>query len=309
METKNTNSINKKTEYAFSAIMFFAPLIKKNIKTKKNLTKEDKTFINWFIKLWYMNIILLIISIILWIVWYRTSNTIIQKISVGFLIVTSISLIIWTIFAALNKNININNNSWNIEWETDFDKLLCYIPIYNTYLWYKNHQFDWDNSSMKCGIILRWILALSAVFIMNIYVDLIIFCINWIKISPKRNKIFNEMFLKNPEEIRGYVSGTVFTLFKKSWIKENIAEQKKQFEFLFKTDNKQIIFEYILLCLLCTTWILVWIKHQNYSLLIWNILIILRYLVMIIKRNHLPHLPIFKGITNIFFIFKKNKNE
>ena len=53
METNNvSNSINKKTEFAFSAIMFFAPLIKANLKSNNKLSKEDKIFVNWYIKFW-----------------------------------------------------------------------------------------------------------------------------------------------------------------------------------------------------------------------------------------------------------------
>jgi hypothetical protein len=46
METKINNNTNKKNEFAFSAIMFFAPLIKNNIKKDDNLSQEDKSFIN-----------------------------------------------------------------------------------------------------------------------------------------------------------------------------------------------------------------------------------------------------------------------
>jgi hypothetical protein len=46
METKNQNSLSKKNEFAFCANMFFAPLIKNNLKTDKSLSEEDKHFIN-----------------------------------------------------------------------------------------------------------------------------------------------------------------------------------------------------------------------------------------------------------------------
>jgi hypothetical protein len=46
MDTNNLNSVSKKNEFAFCALMFFAPLIKSNIKTNDLLSKEDKIFIN-----------------------------------------------------------------------------------------------------------------------------------------------------------------------------------------------------------------------------------------------------------------------
>ena len=83
----------------------------------------------------------------------------------------------------------------------------------------------------------------------------------------------------------------------------------KVFEFIFKIDNKQIICEYILLWLMCILWIYIWITHKIYFITLWDIIIILRYLIMALKRKHLPHLPIFRGITNIFFKSKIIKNE
>lgn len=317
METKINNSSNKKTEFAFSAMMFFAPLIKHNIKTNNNLSLEDKSFINWYIKLWYANITFLAIAIILWIIQITTDNLIIKKLSIGFLILTAISLIIWTILVALNKNINLNNDLSNIEWKQDFDKLLYFIPIYNIYFWYENHNFEWENSTIKCSILLRSIFALSAVFIMNIYVNIFILCLiliialcntNGIQFWVKLKNFFNKSFLKNPEEIRGYVSGPFFSLFNKKWIRNSIDEQKKHYEFLFKTDNKQIIIEYILMFTLCIIGIYFWITHWKHIIVIWDILIILRYLIMIINRKHLPHLPIFKWITNIFFKSNNSTN-
>lgn len=318
METKINNNINKKNEFAFSAIMFFAPLIKNNIKKDDNLSQEDKSFINWYIKLWYINIILLIITIILWVIQLSTNNLIIKKISIWFLIGLAILLIMWTILVALNKNINPDNDLSNIEWDKNFDKLLYFIPIYNIYSWYENHEFEWENSTIKCSIILRSIFALSAIFIMNIYLNIFILCViliialcnmNWIYFWSKWKQTFNNSFSKNPEEIRWYIAGPIYALFNKKELNNNIEEQKKHYEFLFKTENKQIIVEYILLTILCLIGIYFGTTHWKYIIITWDILIMLRYFIMFIKRQHLPHLPIFKGITDIFFKSNKTKND
>lgn len=318
MNTKVTNSINRKTEFAFSAIMFFAPLIKNNIKNNQKLTQEEKIFISWFIKLWYINIILLVIAIILWIIWFRTNNIIIQRVDMWVLIFLSILLVIWTILAALDKNLWSINDLKNLDWKADFNKILYFIPLYNIYIWYRNHQFEWENGTIKCGIFFLAIFVLCAVFIRSMYVNLsilalvllIMICgINWISLWTRRDKFFNEVFVKNPEEIWWYVSGLLLSLFNRKWLKNNIDGQKKQFEFLFKIDNKQIIFEYILLWLLCASGICVWIIYWEYSLLMWNILIVLRYFMMAIKWKHLPHLPIFRWISSIFFRFNKTTDD
>lgn len=316
MDTNKNNSTNKKNEFAFSAIMFFAPLIKNSIKNNNSLSNEDKIFVNWYIKLWYINITLLTITIVLWIIQLLTNNLIIKKISIWFLIGLAVLLFIWTLLVALNKNININNT--DIKKEQDFSQLLYFMPIYNIYIWYENHNFEWENSILKCSIILRSIFTLAAVFIMNIYLNIFIACIilfialcnvNWISFWTKLKIFFNQSFFKNPEEIRWYISWLFFSFFNKKWIKNNINEQKKHYEFIFKADNKQIIIEYVILCILCFIGIYIWIYYWKYTILIWDIFIILRYLIMVIKRNHLPHLPIFKWITDIFFKFNNIKNE
>lgn len=317
MNTKNTNSINKKNEFAFCAIMFFAPLIKNNLKTNWSLSNEDKSFINWFIKLWYLNILLLTISIIFRVIQVRTNNIIIQKINMWFLILLAISLCIWTLLVALNKNIN-PNQSEEINNENNLDKLLYFIPLYNIYIWYEHHQFEWDNSLIKSSILLRTLFTMSSIFIPNIYVNIcilvlilfkIIYSVSWLTFWTKRNEQINNFFQKNPEEIRWYISWTIKSLFNKNWLKNNIDEQKNIFSFIFKIDNKQIIFEYILLCLVCALWIYVWITHELYFIVLWDVMIILRYWIMALKWKHLPHLPIFKWITNIFFKSKIAKNE
>lgn len=317
METKKTNSINKKNEFAFCAIMFFAPLIKNNIKSNESLTNEDKMFINWFIKLWYFNIFLLILSIVFWVLQIKTSSIIIQRINIWFLILLTLSLCVWTVLAALNKSI-IKDKENQITNEINLNILLYFIPVYNIYIRYENHQFEWENSLIKSSILLWTIFTLSAVFIPNIYINIFILClilfkiiytINWINLGTKRNKYINNSFQKNPEEIRGYLTGTIISIFNKNWIKNNIAEQKNMFEFLFKIDNKQIICEYIILWLICILWIYLWIINNTYFLIIWDIIIILRYGIMALKREHLPHLPIFKWITDIFFKSKIIKNE
>ena len=318
METNNmNNSINKKNEFAFSAIMFFAPLIKSNLKTNGYLSDEDKIFINGFIKLWYLNIFLLVLSIIFWLLQVKSNNIILQKISIWFLILLAISLCTWTILVALNKNIN-SNKTEELSDENKLNVLLSFIPIYNIYIWYKHHQFEWDNSIIKSSILLRTLFTLSSIFVRNTYINIAILCLILFKIIytisginfwKKRDEHINNTFQKNPEEIRWYLTWSIKSLFSKNWIRNNIVEQKSIFEFIFKIDNKQVIFEYILLCIVCILWIYMWITHKIYFLVIWDIMIIIRYLIMAIKWKHLPHLPIFRWITNIFFKSNTTKNE
>lgn len=313
----NKNSLNKKNEFAFSAIMFFAPLVKNNLKTTPSLSDQDISFISWYVKLWYFNIILLIISIVFWILQFSTNNIIFQKISIAFLIILALSLCLWTILVALNKNINTNLNSKTTN-DVNFDLILYFVPIYNIYIWYNNHQFEWDNSMIKSSILLWILFTMSSIFVPNNYVNIIILVlilfkiictINWINFWAKRNNAINNSFQKNPEEIRWYLSWSVMSLFNKNWIKNNIYRQKEFFEFLFKIDNSQIVCEYIMLWVVCLIGICIWIMRENYFLVVWDIMIVLRYMIMAIKWRHLPHLPIFRELISLFFKSNITKNE
>ncbi len=315
MEAKiNNNNLNKKIEFALSAIMFFAPLIKNNIKNDNKLTYEEKSFIYGFIKLGYLNIILLAIALVLQIFHRNTSNKVFQNISIWILILLAILLIIWCILAIFGKNINKNK----IEMTSDFDQILYFIPIYNIYIRYKNHQFEWENSTIKSSIVLRSIFSLSLIFIPNNYVNLCLFIIillkaictvNWLNFGTKFRNFVNNIFFKNPEEIWWYIIWTVCSLSNKNWLQENINNQKKHFEFLFKTDNKQIIAEYSLLWLILLLFVYLGIQNNDFKIFIWTALIFFRYLIMIINRKHLPHIPVLREITNIFFKSKIIKNE
>ncbi len=106
---KKTN--NNKIELSLSAVMFFSPLIQNLLKKNKKITEDEKWFIKWFIKVWYLNIILLIITITLQVIFYMTQIWLIQTISFILTIVLAGSLAIGSIYAISNKAIIKNKNT------------------------------------------------------------------------------------------------------------------------------------------------------------------------------------------------------
>jgi len=316
MEEQKNNNIenNKKIWYALSALMFFAPLIKYNLKSDDSISQWDKVFINWFIKLWYLNIILVVLAIISQLIYMNTKTPIYQTIKTWIFILVVVLLFIWSLLAIFKKNINLSNS----EWKTDYDKILGFVPLYNIYLWYEKHDFDGENSYIKFGIFLRSLFSICLILFENKYVNiffllLILMCtistVIWINFWEKWKKIINNLFQKNPEEIRGYVVWLLISFFNKDWLNTNITKQKNYFDFLFKLENKQIILEYVLFWVISISLIVIWIAYMKYQLLLWLIIITGRYLIMIINWNHVPHIPILKEITNIFFKNKLIKNE
>lgn len=317
---KNTNNTdtNNKIELSLSAIMFFSPLIKNLLKNNKNITDQEKTFIKWFIKLGYFNILLLLINIWLQISFYLTNQNIFDTASFVFMIVLICSLVIGSIYAIsgnwipLLKDSSNHNNSNNNTLDNKLINLLNYIPFYNIYLRYKNHNFNAPDLILKESI-LRWSLfsmifivfqrqTINRTFVSILWVR-IIALMNDIDFSKNTKEKLNQLFNKNPEELRWYILWIVSHIFTKSKIslKENINIKKIEYSLLFKLDNKQILLEYIILLGLSSFGIYKWYVLDNSVLIIAILFIAVRYIIMIIKRNHLPHLPVVKEITNILF--------
>lgn len=314
-EQNNSKIVNiRKIWYALSALMFFAPFVKFSIKSDESFSQWDKTFINWFIKLGYINIILIILAMIFRFTFMSTKNPIYQSIMKWIIIAIIWVLVIWSCLAFFKKNINLTNS----EWKAEYDKIFSFIPLYNIYLWYDKHDFEWWNISIKFGIILRSLFSISLIIFQNKYINivfvlLILICmisaVAWIDFWEKWKNFINNLFQKNPEEIRGYISWSLASLFNKDWLNTNITRQKNYFDFLFKLEDKQIILEYVLFWLISISLIVIWFAYNKYQLLLWLFIIVGRYLIMIINWNHAPHIPILKEITNIFFRNKLIKNE
>jgi hypothetical protein len=64
---------NKKIQLALSSIMFFSPLIKKEL-WREALIQQDKIFIDWYIKCWNINLGILLLIIISWAMSYFLEN-------------------------------------------------------------------------------------------------------------------------------------------------------------------------------------------------------------------------------------------
>jgi len=310
---------NNKIELALASLMFFAPFVKYNLKTREDISSLDKNFILWFIRLWYLNIFLLFLAIASQILYYVTNILFLNTCSTIIIIVLAVLLLIWSIFVLTEKSIvkaNVTNDKWvEAVWYNNLSQIiLAYIPLYNVYLWYEKHDFDWDNLYMKESLILRWIFSILLAITSNKYILLwfwaIILFVMLLNIFNVRFWDSNEQFLKNlfkknPEEIWWGILWVCIAPFKWGTVKETIDNQKSKYSLIFKLDHKQILLELIIAIFLYWFWVYLWIKTVNYCLIIWISLILARYLIMLIKWKHMSHIPIIREITNLFFISKQ----
>lgn len=319
MNTINNIDMNKnnKIELALASLMFFAPLVKKVLKSRNDVDDEDKIFVLWFIKLWYVNIALLISAIIIEIIAYMASISILDTCGTVIIVILAISLLIESLLVITEKSII----KWNIsESNIASDKtmvsqiILGYIPLYNVYLWYKMHNFDGENLYLKESLVVWWLFSIlllmtSNKYILIGYVIIILMTmmlnIFQVQLWQSIENFIKNLFVKNPEEIRWSIVGVLIAPFVSGSVAETISSQKWKYSLIFKLDHKQILLELILMIILWGFGIYMWIKAMNYTLIVWIILILARYLIMLIKWKHMPHIPVIREITNIFFISKK----
>lgn len=95
------------------------------------------------------------------------------------------------------------------------DIILKYLPIYNIYLRYQAHSFDKPNRWIKESLLRRLLFIIAcmtgSITITSIIIILIILRVASLMsdidiLNTKTKYTINRFFLKNPEEIRGYVT-------------------------------------------------------------------------------------------------------
>lgn len=306
---------NNKIELALASLMFFSPLIKSNLKNRSDISDNDKNFVHWFVKLWFFNIFLLILGITIEIISYFNAIAILDTIWTIILVILAAILLIESIFVISEKPIiNTNPDDMAYLWNDIFTIFLNYIPLYNIYLWYKNHDFESENIWIKESILLWGLFVILLLLPTNKYI--LIWYLIVILMSMVSNmfhidfgewykKFISNAFKKNPEEVRWYILWVIIYPFSWNSIAESIANQKWAYNLIFKLDHKQVLLELIILILLSIFGIYMWFRWWNYYLITGILAILWRYLIMLVKWKHMPHIPILKELTNVFFISKK----
>lgn len=308
---------NNRIELALASLMFFAPFVKKILKSRNDISDADKTFVLWFIKLWYLNILLLVLAIITQIFYYTSGLSILNICSSIIIVILAVLLWVWSFLVITGKEIIKCNTDESHKATNDnivSKIILAYIPLYNVYLWYEMHDFDGRNTYLKESLILWGIFSVLLLAISNKYVliwymiiILISMLLNIFQVTfwQSSEQFINNLFKKNPEEIRWGFIGILIAPFVSQSVRDSIDSEKWKYSLIFKLDHKQILLELIIIIGLSVFGIYMWIKALNFTLITWIVLILARYLIMLIKWKHLPHIPVIREITSIFFISKK----
>ena len=332
-ETKVFDS-NTKTQLSLAAALFFSPLVQNMLKNNtRDIKDKDRDFIHGYIKFWYVSILFGIITIAAGVLNYLfalKALSVMYTVSVFILIflllisvvsiLSDISLLKWGDHGIQTYSVEGNKK----------DIILKYLPIYNIYLWYTAHSFEKPNWRIKESILL-WLVFLIVAISGNILVSSIALILIIIRIAalmsdidflniPTKQRI-NTLFLKNPEEIRWYVTGLliyigksfihIFTQMQPYTLEGEIASEKEAYSHIIDIQSdRSIIIEYILWILL-VAW-LIYITKLDFTVrtyYAWFWLLIARYLVMAVQLKHLPHLPIARELLilakRIWWIFRR----
>lgn len=322
MEETKVLDTNTKTQLSLAAALFFSPLVQNMLnKNTWEITDKDRNFIRGYIKFGYITLLFWIITIgagVMNYLFVLDILNVIYTISIFVLIfllvisivsiLSDISLLKW--WDHTIDNYAIEGNKKNI--------ILKYLPIYNIYLWYTSHNFDKPNRWIKESILLWalfWILSMTGnIFMTSTMLILIILRVAALMsdidfLTTPTKHWLNTLFLKNPEEIMGYFTGSIifltktllhiFSKIQEYSLEEEIKKEKEAYARIIDMQgNTSIILEYILWTIL-----IVWLIYSGLldftirTYYIWLGLLIARYLVMMIQLKHLPHFPIAREIV------------
>lgn len=330
-EIKKIDS-NTKTQLSLAAALFFSPLVhiilKKNT---RNLSQEEYNFVHGYVKLGNITLVFGLVTILSSVMNYLfvlKALDVIYTVSISilvFLLLISVVSILSDI--SLWKWRDYKLQTYTIEGNKK-DIILKYLPLYALYLRYKAHSFEKPNRWVKESLIL-WTIFLFASILGSVNISIVILILIILRIacimsdvdfvSIKIKQRLNMLFLKNPEELRWYVTGSVVYLVKSLLhtcfalapysLQEEIKKEKNAYSAIIDiAGNTPLIAEYILWILLMVG--LAYVINIDFTVRTYYAgcwLLVGRYLMMAVQWKHLPHLPIAREIVLLVKQIKRLK--
>jgi len=308
-------------QLSLAATMFFAPLVKHLLKKwHLNISEQDKKFIEGYLRLGYLTIWVLLLTIASSIVFYFAPGVVFMWISRISIVLLLIFLCIGSLWAV--ADVSILQEEWiNLKYyENKTDKsdiILSYFPVYNIFQRYKLHDFEHPYWRAKESILMRTIFLvvifvtkssiLGGLILTIIIIRLASLLADVDVIQPAIKQKLSHLFIENPEEMRAYITGTItFWIRKIQWqtdvdsLHQIIDIAKKEYQHVHKIQNKNIIGQYIVGLILLSLWVIIGDTSSKSRVIIFPILLIIwRYGVMVRKRKHLPPLPLANEIFTI----------
>ena len=294
---------------AIASVMFFSPFVKNSIKSE-DFSEDEKIFINGYIKIWFLNLILLVIILLVALANLFEVNQILTRI----INIWSLSIFIisvFSIFACANElGMWWPNESINQEIHQKWQILKAYTPIINFILRFRQENYNMPYRWLKESILLRtcfifgtllfWSTFWIGVFAV-IAIRLILLMLNMDIIPLSIKKSINSLFSCNPWEICAYIFAPIISAVKKADY-NTILHARKQWYAQWQNFWIWVVLQYVLFI-----WIL-WVLYRWIAISLYNIVLLIAMVLWIIrififykdKKNFL-RIPILSEITSLAF--------
>ncbi|MDD3262542.1 MAG: hypothetical protein PHR61_01740 [Candidatus Absconditabacteria bacterium] len=315
---EKANNQSLKIQLSLASLMFFSPFVKYLIKTSNfELDNKDNDFVQSYISLGWINIVLLLLALVTGLASYFYFIPIIETI---YQIIIGLLIIVLTIgcIGAITETKIINSVYSNKNTLEEFNNtnkihtILGYLPGYSIYLWYNKHDFEKPDLLIKESFVM-WILFGISCFIPIQIISIFVFVAIVVRIvsllgninivSKKISEFISSLFYKNPEEIWGYIWGSiVFVLhgnYNLPYWKLLVENTKKEYQYLYDIKKFGSIQRQYGLLLVGIVLILLQVDLGNISGLavISIILILIRYGIMIFVWGRSPAIPLMREIV------------
>lgn len=294
---------------AIAWVMFFAPFIKDSIKSDF-FSDYEKNFIWWYIKVWYINLILFAIVLLsLCLKFFRTHRTLSRMINIWSIIIYTI-LIITIFFCANDVSMWMWEESLKQNIQHKWQVIKTYIPIMNFILRFRQENYNMPYRWLKESILLRTFFIFGTLLLWNLFwigvlafiairVCLLLSNIDIVPLSVKR--AINASFSCNPWEIFAYIFSPVVSKLKKMDY-ETILQSRKQSYAQWQSFWISIILQYTLfigLLFLLYRWVDFSLNHI--ILFVAALLRVLRIIMFYTYKKALLKIPILSEIMSLIF--------
>ncbi len=309
METeKNIFSSDVKLS-AIAGVMFFAPFIKSMIKSDL-FSDYEKEFVRWYVKVWYINLIFLVIVLLaVWFNLFLANQALSWIITIGSIIIYVISIL--TIFACANDvSMWMGNESAKQDIQHKWQIIKAYTPIINFIFRFRQENYNMPYRRLKESILLRTFFIFGTLLLWDLFwigilvfiavrVGLLVLNVDIIPLNVKKS--VNSTFLCNPWEIFSYIFSPIVSKIKKLDY-ETVLESRKQSYIQWQHFWISIILQYTLffgILYLLHSWIDFSINHI--ILFIASLLRIFRVIMFYIYTKALLKIPILSEIISLVF--------
>lgn len=294
---------------AIAGVMFFAPFI--NNMTKSDLFSDyEKGFLRWYIKVWYINLVFLIIVLLAtWLNFFWISPTLSRIITIWSIVIYTISVL--STFACANDvSMWMDGESIKQNIQHKWQLIKVYAPVMNFMLRFRQENYNMPYRWLKESILSRTFFIFGTLLFWNsfwiwvlvfiaIRVILLLLNIDIIPLGVK--KAINSIFSCNPWEIFAYIFAPIVSKFKKLDY-ETVLQSKKQWYMQWQKFWIWIIIQYVLflgILFLLYRWIDFSVNHiiLFVAILLW----IFRVIIFCIHKKTLLKIPILSEITSLIF--------